>query len=228
MSKFTVAMKRFGGFMKRNAVYFLIVLCIASVAAVIALAVTRDTTMPDIDASIGDDNQPTVNPGNDPSDQPDNPDNPNDPTVNPNTPVEETLKFCAPCNDGEVSKSYDDATLVWNATLKQFSTHLALDFKAEDLNVYAAADGTIKEIGYNALDGNYVEITHKDGYTSRYLSLAEPCTLKLGASIKQGQLLGQMSTTQGSESLDGAHLHFEILKDGECINPLDVMISSEK
>lgn len=47
-------MKRFGGFMKRNAFYFLIVLCIASVATVIALAVTRPDANVTPDASITD------------------------------------------------------------------------------------------------------------------------------------------------------------------------------
>ena len=40
MSKIAVATKRFSGFMKRNAMYLLILLCIASVATVIALAAT--------------------------------------------------------------------------------------------------------------------------------------------------------------------------------------------
>lgn len=64
MSKFSVAMKRFGGFVKRNAVYFLIILCIASVATVIALAVTRNSALQNPDASIGDNTQdePVVKP----------------------------------------------------------------------------------------------------------------------------------------------------------------------
>ena len=94
--------------------------------------------------------------------------------------------------------------------------------------MFCSADGFVKEVGYNTLDGNYVEITHKDGYVTRYLSLLEPCTLKKGASVKQGQLLGKMSASQGSESADGAHLHFEVLKDNVLVNPADLLISSEK
>lgn len=217
MSKFSVAMKRFGGFMKRNAFYFLIVLCIASVATVIALAVTRnDGLQGDAGASVSPNpDTPVINP--DDGKQPDVP-----------TPVEEPLKFFMPCNDGTVSKNFSDTVLVWSPTLKQYATHLALDFTSADLNVFCSADGIIKEIGYNNLDGNYVVVTHKDGYTTRYLSLESPCTLKTGATVKQGQLLGKMSTTQGSESADGAHVHFEVLKDGNPVNPVDVLVSSEK
>lgn len=217
MNKFSVAMKRFGGFMKRNAFYFLIVLCIASVATVIALAVTRPDANVNPDASITDNpDEPVVKP--DP--KPDNPDNPD--------PVIEKLKFYTPCTNGEVKKNYSDTSLVWSPTLKHYSTHLALDFTSDDLNVYASADGTIKEIGYNQLDGNYVVISHEDGYVTKYLSLESPCTLKVGATVKHGQLLGKMSTTQGSECLDGAHLHFEVLKDGKNIDPLEVLVSSDK
>ena len=42
MSKMTAAAKKVGEFMKRNAFYLLIVLCIASVATVIALAAAGD------------------------------------------------------------------------------------------------------------------------------------------------------------------------------------------
>lgn len=223
MSKFTVAMKRFGGFLKRNAVYFLIILCIASVATVIALAVTRNSALQNPDSSLSDkpqqDDEPVVKP-DDPIDKPDKPDDP--------TPVIEKQKFYAPCNDGKVSRNYADATLVWSPTLKQYSTHLALDFTSEDKNVYASCDGTVQEVGYNSLDGYYVVLTHKDGYTTKYLSLDAESTLKQGATIKQGQLLGKMSTTQGSESLDGDHVHFEVLKDGVNVNPLEVMVSSDK
>lgn len=220
MSKFSVAMKRFGGFMKRNAFYFLIVLCIASVATVIALAVTRNNGLQDGGASISPNpDTPVIKPDDDVVKP--------DPGPDPK-PVDEKLKFFMPCNDGTVSKNFSDTALVWNPTLNQYSAHLALDFTSEDQNVFCSADGVVKEIGYNNLDGNYIEITHKDGYTTRYLSLAEPCTLKKGASVKQGQLLGKMSTSQGSESQDGAHLHFEVLKDNVLVNPADLLISSDK
>ena len=49
-----------------------------------------------------------------------------------------------------------------------------------------------------------------------------------GASVKQGQLIGKMSDTQGTESLKGAHLHFEMQKDNKTINPLEVIVLDEK
>ena len=229
MSKIAVATKRFSGFMKRNAMYLLILLCIASVATVIALAATGNFGEQSIDIDGEQNNNdntdiPTVG---DPDDKPsDTPIVKPDPPVD-GTPVDTPLTFTAPCN-GTVTVTYSDTVLVWNSTLGQYSTHLAVDFVAEDLRVLAVAGGTVKEVGYDALDGNYVIITHKDGYESRYFSLGDGVTLKAGDTVAEGDVIGTMSTTMAKESLDGNHLHFEMSKDGVDIDPLSVIILNEK
>ena len=213
--------------------YLLILLCIASVATVIALAATGNFGEQSIDIDGEQNNNdntdiPTVG---DPDDNPS--DNPSDkPIVKPDPPVDDTpvdtpLTFTAPCM-GTVTVNYSDTVLVWNSTLGQYSTHLAVDFVAEDLRVLAVAGGTVKEVGYDALNGNYVIITHKDGYESRYFSLADGITLKAGDTVVEGDVIGTMSTTMAKESLDGNHLHFEMSKDGVDIDPLSVIILNEK
>ena len=229
MSKIAVATKRFSGFMKRNAMYLLILLCIASVATVIALAATGnfgEQTI-DIDGEQNNNDNTDIPTVGDPDDKPsDTPIVKPDPPVD-DTPVDTPLSFTAPCN-GTVTVSYSDTVLVWNSTLGQYSTHLAVDFVAEDLRVLAVAGGTVKEVGYDALDGNYVIITHKDGYESRYFSLGDGVTLKAGDTVAEGDVIGTMSTTMATESLDGNHLHFEMSKDGVDIDPLSVIILNEK
>ncbi len=220
MNKFTLAMKRFGGFLKRNAFYLLIILCIASIATVIALAVTRNSNSASQELNVN----------NEPNNQ-----NPNEqanaaeqtpPVVDPE-PVQKSLTFIQPTN-GDVSRGYSDTVLVWSNTLKQYSTHLGTDFTSTDGNVFASADGAVKEVGYNALDGNFIVLTHGDGYVTKYMSLENLPTLKVGAFVKQGELIGKISTTQGSESSDGAHLHFEMYKNNAQVNPLEVFVLEEK
>ena len=214
--------------MKRNAMYLLILLCIASVATVIALAATGNFGEQSIDIDGEQNNNDTDIPTvGDPDDKPND-----QPIVKPDPPVDDTpvdtpLTFTAPCV-GTVTVSYSDTVLVWNSTLGQYSTHLAVDFVAEDLRVLAVAGGTVKEVGYDALDGNYVIITHKDGYESRYFSLGDGVTLKAGDTVAEGDVIGTMSTTMAKESLDGNHLHFEMSKDGVDIDPLSVIILNEK
>ena len=222
MSKIAVATKRFSGFMKRNAMYLLILLCIASVATVIALAVTGNFGS-EIDLNPDDvvdtpiDNAP-VNPDPKPVEKP-------DPT--PNIPTIEPLTFGAPCN-GSVVLDYSGTVLVWNSTLGQYSTHLGVDFTAEDGKVTAVADGTVSAVGYDSLKGHYIIIDHAENYQSRYYSLGEEITLQVGDDVEKGQVIGVMSTAMATENYLGNHLHLEMSKDGENIDPLTVLTLAEK
>ena len=218
MSKMTAAAKKVGAFMKKNAFYLLIVLCIASVATVIALAATGDF-------GPSDSGTPVINPSPDDSGQ--NTDtNPDDSDKDP-TPDKETLSFQCPVN-GTVSQEYSDTVLVWNETLAQFQVHAGVDFVADDLSVFASEKGTVSEVGYDYLNGHYVTVDHEDGYQTRYYSLDENLQVEKGDTVVKGQLLGTMSASRGSESLAGNHLHFEMSKDGKTVNPLEVLILEEK
>ena len=229
MSKFSVAMKRFGGFLKRNAFYFLIVLCIASVATVIALAVTRNTSSPDMSVNDNQTLQPegpsggenpggTTPGGEDPGSE--------DPGEQQPEPPKQ-LTFNMPCN-GSLSVEYAHDELVFSSTLDQWAVHMGIDLVSDDLNVYAAADGKISEVGYDELNGYYISIEHDEGYVTKYKSLQNTGDFKVGNTVQRGQLLGKMSDSQGEEMEDGAHLHFEMYKNGESVNPLDKLVMNEK
>lgn len=65
--------------------------------------------------------------------------------------------------------------------------------------------------------GNMVKIDHGNGYYTRYLHLAyNTVKVKNGDTVKAGQVLGYMGNTGYSF---GGHLHFEIWKGNERINP---------
>ena len=213
MSKISVAAKKVGKFIKRNAFYLLILLCIASVATVIALAASGDFSG----------QEPTVEAVNPLPDDDKDPE-PVDPDPEPEKPA---LSFASPVN-GSVSQNYSDTTLVWNSTLGQYEVHLGVDFTGDDLSVFAAEAGTVGDVVNDVLDGTYVVIDHEDGYQTRYYSLAEDVKGKKGDKVQKGQLLGTMAATRGSESLAGNHLHFEMSKDGVDIDPLTVLVLEEK
>ena len=223
MSKFSVAMKRFGGFLKRNAFYFLIVLCIASVATVIALAVTRNTSSPDMSVNDNQTLQPEDPSGNTPGGEQSGEEDPGE--QQPAPPKQ--LTFNMPCN-GSLTVEYAHDELVFSSTLDQWAVHMGIDLVSDDLNVYAAADGKISEVGYDELNGYYIAIEHEEGYVTKYKSLENTGDFKVGDSVEQGKLIGKMSDSQGEEMEDGAHLHFEMYKDGETINPLDKLVMNEK
>ena len=233
MSKIAVATKRFGGFMKRNAMYLLILLCIASVATVIALAVTGNFGEQSLDLTPnGDINVPVDNPtNNNPDVKPDDTqtNNPSE-DVNPpvdNTPTPDPLTFGAPCI-GDIVTEYSNTVLVWNSTLSQYSTHLGVDFVCADGKVLAVASGTVSSVGYDPLLGHFIVIDHAENYQSRYYSLEEGITLKAGDKVEKGQVIGSTSDSMATEAHEGNHLHLEMSKDGKSIDPLSVLILAEK
>ena len=157
MSKISVAAKKVGDFIKKNAFYLLILLCIASVATIIALAASGDfggETDPGAEVVLPD---PDDGGNEEKPDEPDKPDQPDQ----PEKPV---LSFVSPVS-GTVSQSYSDSALVWNSTLGQYEVHLGVDFTGEDLSVLASEAGTVSDIitargGKNIWfleDGEYVQ-----------------------------------------------------------------------
>ena len=134
-------------------------------------------------------------------------------------PVSGTV-YVLPMNGATVAKDYSASELQFNDTLKQWEIHKAIDFLAgEDKSVVAVADGTVSKVYTNYLEGTVVEITHKDGIVSIYKSLAKDVTVSVGAKVNAGDKIGQVDETMAQEANTGAHLHFEMQKNGKKIDP---------
>ena len=66
--------------------------------------------------------------------------------------------------------------------------------------------------------GEYVVINHHDGTMTLYAHmLSGSRTVEEGQSVSQGQVIGTVGSTGNSS---GPHLHFEVIKNGYCVNPL--------
>jgi murein DD-endopeptidase MepM/ murein hydrolase activator NlpD len=84
--------------------------------------------------------------------------------------------------------------------------------------VYAASDGVIQTAGPYAGYGNYVRIDHGDGLATAYGHLSRVAPgLKPGVRVARGELVAFSGNTGRST---GPHLHFEVLTDGEKVDPL--------
>lgn len=103
--------------------------------------------------------------------------------------------------------------------------HKGVDFAARvGEPVLAAGNGKVVKIGRYGSYGNYIKISHGGGYATAYAHLnGYAKNLKLGSSVKQGQVIGFVGTTGRST---GPHLHYEVMINGKHVNPLKVKLAA--
>ena len=103
--------------------------------------------------------------------------------------------------------------------------HRGVDFGAPvGTPVLAAGDGVIERLGWYGGYGNYVRIRHNGAYKTAYAHLSGYAKgLDRGSRVRQGQAIGYVGNTGNST---GPHLHYEVLIDGEQIDPLEVDLPS--
>lgn len=122
--------------------------------------------------------------------------------------------------EGEVTTNFAKDTLIYSETLQEWVTHNGIDIKADKTTIVkASAEGTIKSIKNDPRFGITVVIEHVNGYSTVYANLLTAEFVKEGEEVKQGQTIGTVGNTATFEIADEPHLHFEILKDNEYVDP---------
>lgn len=121
---------------------------------------------------------------------------------------------------GEIIRDFANNKLVYSTTLDVWTTHNGVDIKADETTVVkAAADGTVSSIKNDPRYGLTVIVEHVNGYKTVYANLLSTEFVVEGEKVKQGQSLGTVGSTASFEILDEPHLHFELLKDNEQLDP---------
>ena len=122
--------------------------------------------------------------------------------------------------EGEIILEFAMEKLVYSETLKEWITHPGIDIKAERTTVVKVAEaGTVKAIKNDPRYGLTVIVEHEDGFTTVYSNLLTAEFVTVGESLERGQTLGTVGNTATFESVSEPHLHFEILKDNEYVDP---------
>lgn len=102
--------------------------------------------------------------------------------------------------------------------------HYGMDFTARTgTPIYATGDGVVYKAdaslsGY----GNHIEINHGYGYKTLYAHLSK-YKCRPGQRVKRGDIIGYVGSTGRSQA---PHLHYEVLKNGERVNPLNFYYGS--
>lgn len=115
----------------------------------------------------------------------------------------------------EIKSSFGMRT---NPFTKVKQLHTGVDISApEGTNIIATADGEIVKVSYSGGYGNHIKIVHDGSYQTLYAHL-ESILVEEGQKVKAGDIIGVIGNS--GKSL-GTHLHYEVIKDNQKVNPAD-------
>ncbi len=111
----------------------------------------------------------------------------------------------------------------YNPITKKTSPHRGIDYAAPaGTPAVSVGDGTVIQAGWNGYYGISVTVRHNDTYKTVYGHFSRLAKgIKVGAKVKQGQVVGYVGSTGLST---GPHLHYEMHKFSSYVNPFKVEI----
>lgn len=138
-----------------------------------------------------------------------------------NQPVQK-YDFISPV-DGAVIKPFSKSELVYSRTMDDWRTHLGVDIACPyGTDVISSERGEVKNIEYNVNFGNSVTVESGE-YTIIYTSLSSDIFVNIGDKISKGDMIGKTAESCISEICDEPHMHFEVIKNSEHIDPMEII-----
>lgn len=130
---------------------------------------------------------------------------------------DKTQKMISPVEDGRYTSYFGERT---DPISEGYDYHNGLDIGADEGDrIRAVYDGIVISVGEDSRSGNYIFLEHKNGYVTFYCHCSEIIAQE-GAVIRQGETIALVGSTGYST---GPHLHFEVRKNGERIDPLPMI-----
>lgn len=123
-----------------------------------------------------------------------------------------------PVRNGDLKKMASGYGWRIDPIYKTSKFHAGMDFTADiGTEVYSSGDGVVEATERNGWGyGNCIVINHGFGYKTRYAHLSA-FKVKVGQKVKRGDLIGLVGSSGKST---GPHLHYEVEKNGEKVNPI--------
>lgn len=122
----------------------------------------------------------------------------------------------------EVQKEYSPDSPVYDETMGDWRVHKGIDFTAEQgAEVRSVGNGRVTKVISNPAWGYIIEIDHGD-FTARYCGLEQGTTVKIDETVEKGDTVGKLGSIP-CEAQQQSHLHFETVKNGNTVDPMNVM-----
>lgn len=120
--------------------------------------------------------------------------------------------------EGVIKREYSMDKVVYYESLEVWKTHSGVDIVCdENSEVKSVLDGKVVGI-YKDNTYGYSIVVESGDYTCVYSSLDEDILVSIGSKIESGEILGYVGECAAEKEL-GYHVHFEVMKDGEYVNP---------
>lgn len=122
--------------------------------------------------------------------------------------------------DGKVGGKFTTDNLVYSSTLDEWTSHKGIDiFAKEGTEVKAALSGKITEVYEDDLWGIVILIDHGEGLMTKYANLSTSEMIEEGVRVNKGDVISKVGKSAPIEMMMESHIHFEVIKDGICVDP---------
>lgn len=124
-----------------------------------------------------------------------------------------TKMFTLPVLRGYISSIFGNR---YHPVYRRWIFHEGLDIaSSRGTKIYSSAGGKVTFVGWIRGYGKVIVLRHTKGFSTRYAHLRR-AVVRIGEWVDQGQLIGYMGRTG---RVTGTHLHFEIRRYGQALNP---------
>lgn len=118
-----------------------------------------------------------------------------------------------PTDGGLVSSNYGGRV---DPVSGGYEYHCGLDIAVDfGTPVYATAAGQVEQAGWNGGYGRFIKINHGNGYETAYGHMSS-LIVNQGQKVAKGEIIGFVGSSGYST---GPHVHYEVLADGQNIDP---------
>ncbi len=133
------------------------------------------------------------------------------------SPVFLTVNLDSPLKNGNITSNFGYRI---SPITNEYSLHKGIDIATDkNTKIYASYDGAVEKAEYHSINGNYIIIKHSDYLKTTY-NHCNKLFVKVGDKVKKGECIALVGATGYAT---GNHLHYEIIVNGEHVNPMWVI-----
>lgn len=134
-------------------------------------------------------------------------------------PSQKTVRLARPVA-GATLRGFSLSQPSYFKAVRMYAVHTGLDLIVQYGQIVTACEaGTVTSVEECAQMGLCVTVSHQAGLETRYCGLSATPYVRKGDTVRQGQTLGHAGNGVIAEAADEAHLHLEVRKNGDLVDP---------